>query len=47
MEDIPENYPELMSGMQTQAYIQTGSRSFLSYVMTPLTGSIQEAFNEK
>ena len=34
------------AGMYAQVFIQTTSRSFMSYVITPITDSLRRAFNE-
>jgi len=44
---LPDDMPDIQPGMVSEVYIQTGSRSFLSYMMTPVTDSFRKAFNEQ
>ena len=37
----------LMSGMPVEVFLQTGSRTMLSYLFKPITDQIQRAFNER
>ena len=37
---------ELVPGMPAEAFISTGSRTFLHYLMQPLSNSIARGFNE-
>jgi HlyD family type I secretion membrane fusion protein len=44
----PQVKPEqVYPGMPVESFISTGERTFLSYLMKPLTDSFQRAFNEK
>jgi len=36
----------LMPGMPAEIYINTGSRTFLQYLMKPLSNTIARSFNE-
>lgn len=42
-----ENPVTLYPGMQAEAYIKTGSRSFFTYLFAPLTDSMNHAFTEE
>jgi HlyD family secretion protein len=37
----------LMPGMQAEVYVQTGSRTMLSYLMKPITDQWRRAFVEQ
>ncbi|MEL6736633.1 MAG: HlyD family type I secretion periplasmic adaptor subunit, partial [Pseudomonadota bacterium] len=38
---------DLQPGMQAEVYINTGARTFLSYLARPLTDSFKRAFRER
>ena len=38
---------DLVPGMQTEVYIQTGSRTFVSYLFKPISRSFQRSFKEQ
>ena len=41
-----ERLPALQAGMQAELYVEGESRTFLSYLFEPLTGSLSRAFRE-
>ena len=42
-----ENNVDLYPGMPVQAYVTTGSRNFISYMLSPFLNSMEKAFTEK
>ena len=36
----------LYPGMPVEVFIETGSRSFIGYLLAPITGSLERAFKE-
>jgi len=45
--DIPEEYrPRVRAGMPAEIIVSAGSRTVLSYLVSPLTGSLRKAFRE-
>lgn len=45
--DLPKNTPNMLPGMMAEVFVNTGSRSFISYVTTPVVESLRKAFNER
>lgn len=43
----PDLTSSIKTGMQSEVYIQTGSRSFLSYLSAPIMESLRKSFNER
>lgn len=41
-----KSHVRLYPGMPVEAFIETGSRSFLGYLFAPITGSFERAFKE-
>jgi len=45
--DIPEDYrARVRAGMPAEIIVSAGSRTVLSYLVSPLTGSLRKAFRE-
>lgn len=44
--ELQDTLKQVKAGMYAQVFIQTESRSFMSYVLTPMTDSFRKAFNE-
>ena len=38
---------QLVSGMPAEVFMQTGSRTVMSYLLKPITDHLQRAFNER
>lgn len=45
--NIPKSTPNMSPGMMAEVYVNTGARTFISYVTTPVVESLRKAFNEK
>ena len=43
--NLPESF-RLRSGMEAQLYINTGTRTLLSYLITPIKNALDESFIE-